>query len=70
MEGQTGVAVNPAKFLRDVRVEVARVTWPGRKETAVTTALVLGMTVLTAAFFFGVDQVIGLAVRALFGAAG
>ncbi len=64
------MAVNPAKFLREVRTETGRVTWPGRKETTVTTALVLGMTVLTAIFFFGVDQIIGLAVRALFGAAG
>ena len=64
------MAVNPAKFLREVRAEVARVTWPGRKETTVTTALVLGMVAISALFFFAVDQIIGLAVRALFGAAG
>ncbi len=66
----TGVAVNPAKFLREVRAEVARVTWPSRKETMVTTGLVLGMVALSAVFFFFVDQVIGIAVRALFGAWG
>ena len=64
------MAVNPAKVLREVRAEVARVTWPGRKETTVTTALVLGMVAISALFFFAVDQIIGLAVRALFGAAG
>jgi preprotein translocase subunit SecE len=64
------VAANPAKFLREVRAEVARVTWPGRKETTVTTALVLGMVAISALFFFAVDQIIGLAVRALFGVAG
>ncbi len=63
------MAVNPLKFLREVRTEVGRVTWPGRKETAVTTGLVLGMVAITSVFFFGVDQIIGLAVRALFGAA-
>ena len=65
-----GVTVDPAKFVREVRAEVARVTWPSRKETMVTTGLVLGMVALAAAFFFCVDQVIGLAVRALFGAWG
>jgi len=64
------VAANPAKFLREVRTELGRVTWPGRKETTVTTALVLGMVAISAIFFFGVDQLIGLAVRALFGVAG
>ena len=64
------MAANPAKFLREVRVEIGRVTWPGRKETMVTTGLVLGMVAISAIFFFAVDQMIGIAVRALFGAAG
>ncbi len=63
----SGVAVDPAKFVREVRTEVARVTWPSRKETLVTTGLVLAMAALTAIFFFVVDQVIGIGVRALFG---
>lgn len=49
---------------------MARVSWPSRKETAVTTGLVLGMVALAAAFFFVVDQLIGLGVRALFGTFG
>ncbi len=64
------MAFDPAKFVREVRAEVARVTWPSRKETMVTTGLVLGMVALAAAFFFCVDQVVGLAVRALFGVNG
>ncbi|MBV9653476.1 MAG: preprotein translocase subunit SecE [Acetobacteraceae bacterium] len=62
-----GVAVDPAKFVREVRSEVARVTWPSRKETLVTTGLVFAMAALAAVFFFVVDQVIGVGVRALFG---
>jgi preprotein translocase subunit SecE len=61
------VAFEPAKFLREVRLEVGRVTWPSRKETLVTTGLVFAMAAVTAIFFFAVDQVIGLGVRALFG---
>lgn len=61
------MAWEPAKFFREVRSEVAKVTWPSRRETLVTTGLVFAMAAVTAVFFFVVDQVIGLAVRALFG---
>ena len=64
------MAFDPAKFVREVRAEIARVTWPSRKETAVTTALVLGMVALSAVFFFVVDQIVGIGVRALFGTFG
>lgn len=61
------VAVSPAKFVREVRAEVAKVTWPSRKETLITTGLVFALSGLAAAFFFVADQVIGIGVRALFG---
>jgi preprotein translocase subunit SecE len=60
------VAFAPAKFVRDVRAEAAKVTWPSARETGITTVLVLVMAVLTAVFFLGVDYVIGFGVRALF----
>lgn len=61
------LAVDPAKFIREVRAEVARVTWPTRRETAITTGLVFALSALAALFFFVVDQVIGVGVRAVFG---
>ena len=61
------MAFDPAKFVRDVRSEVAKVTWPSRKETLVTTGLVFLMVTIASVFFFVVDQVIGMGVRALFG---
>jgi preprotein translocase subunit SecE len=61
------VAFEPLKFAREVRTEVTKVTWPSRKETMITTGLVFGMAAVTAIFFFVVDQVIGLSVRAIFG---
>jgi preprotein translocase subunit SecE len=64
------VAVNPAKFVREVRVEVSKVTWPSRKETLVTTGLVLAMAAIATVLFFIADQIIGIGVRALFGAGG
>ena len=64
------MAFDPAKFVREVRSEVSKVTWPSRKETLVTTGLVFAMVAIAAIFFFAVDQVIGVAVRMLFGASG
>ena len=62
--------MNPVKFLREVRSEVSKVTWPSRKETLVTTGLVFAMAALAALFFFIADQIIGIFVRLLFGVAG
>jgi preprotein translocase subunit SecE len=60
------VAFAPAKFVREVRAEAAKVTWPSRRETGITTLMVVIMAVLTAIFFLLVDQVIGFLVRLLF----
>ncbi|MBW6401754.1 preprotein translocase subunit SecE [Roseomonas sp. HJA6] len=58
--------LDPAQFVRDVRQEVSRVTWPSRKETLVTTGLVLAMSALAAVFFLVVDQLIQLIMRFVF----
>ena len=58
---------NAAEFVQQVRQELARVTWPTRKETTVTTAMVFVMVFIAAAFFFVVDQVLSYGVRMLFG---
>ena len=56
-----------AEFVQQVRQELTRVTWPTRKETAVTTAMVFVMVFVAAAFFFLVDQVLSYGVRIVFG---
>lgn len=62
--------VSPAEFAREVRREVARVTWPTRKETGITTAMVFVMVVLAALFFLVVDQVLAFGVRLILGLGG
>jgi preprotein translocase subunit SecE len=59
--------LDPTGFVREVRQEVARVTWPTRKETLITTGLVLALSALAAVFFLVVDQVIAFVMRLLFG---
>jgi len=58
--------LDPAQFVREVRQEASRVTWPSRKETLITTGLVLGLSTLAAIFFLVVDQLIQLAMRLVF----
>jgi preprotein translocase subunit SecE len=58
---------SPVEFFQQVRQEVSRVTWPTRKETMVTTAMVFVMVFIAAAFFFVVDQVFSAGVRLIFG---
>jgi preprotein translocase subunit SecE len=59
--------LNVAEFAQQVRQETSRVTWPTRKETMVTTAMVFLMVFVAAAFFFVVDQVMSYGVRLVFG---
>ena len=59
--------LDPAQYVRDVRTEVAKVTWPTRKETLITTGLVLAMSALAAVFFLVVDQLIAFGMRSAFG---
>jgi preprotein translocase subunit SecE len=61
------MAVNPFQFVQEVRQEVAKVTWPTWKEVWVTTAMVLAMVALAAAFFTVADLIIGTAVRCVLG---
>jgi preprotein translocase subunit SecE len=58
---------NVAEFIQQVRQEMSRVTWPTRKETLVTTAMVFVMVFVAAAFFFVVDQTLSYGVRLVFG---
>ncbi len=58
---------NPVEFVREVRAEVSKVTWPTRRETMVTTSMVFIFVVIAALFFLVADKIIGFAVRALLG---
>lgn len=61
---------NPGEFIRQVRQEASKVTWPTRKETATATVMVFIMVALAALFFFVVDQLLALVVRYVLGLGG
>lgn len=48
----------PLQFLQQVRAEGAKVTYPTRKETGITTLMVFIMVALASVFFLLVDIVI------------
>jgi len=58
---------SPFKFLQEVRSEVNKVTWPSRKETMITTAMVFVMVAVASVFFMLADQVIRVLVTFILG---
>jgi preprotein translocase subunit SecE len=53
---------NPFEFIQQVRAEGAKVVWPTRRETLITTGLVLLMVVFASLFFLAVDEILHFAI--------
>jgi preprotein translocase SecE subunit len=65
--GPQTMAFSPFKFLQEVRSETAKVTWPTRRETTITTIMVFVMVAMASVFFFAADQIIRYFVTLLLG---
>jgi preprotein translocase subunit SecE len=59
--------VSPAQFIQEVRQETSKVTWPSRKETVTTTAMVFVMVVVVSLFLSFSDWIIANALRLVLG---
>jgi preprotein translocase subunit SecE len=57
--------ISPAQFFREVRAEARKVTWTSRKETWITSVMVLIMVVTASLFLFVVDLVLRLGIGAI-----
>jgi preprotein translocase subunit SecE len=64
---ERNMAVNPAKFIREVRQEMNKVTWPTRQETTISTIMVLVLAVIAAIFFLLVDGILATGVQWILG---
>ena len=62
------MATSPFKFLQEVRTETQKVTWPSRRETMITTAMVFIMVAIASIFFLVADQLIRMLVTFVLGA--
>jgi len=58
---------NPFEFVQQVRSETAKVTWPTRKETVVTTIMVFIMVIVASMFFLAADQILSWLVSLALG---
>jgi preprotein translocase subunit SecE len=61
-EAKNMAKTNPFTFLQQVRAEAAKVVWPTRNETLISTVMVLVMIALASAFFLAADQLISFLV--------
>ena len=58
---------SPLEFLQQVGAETAKVVWPTRKETGITTLMVVIFAFVAAVFFFFVDMIIRYGVTLILG---
>jgi len=56
------MSVSPIQFLRQVKQEVKKVTWPTKKEVIPTCTMVIMLVAMATVFFFAVDMVLGWGV--------
>jgi preprotein translocase subunit SecE len=54
-------------FIRETRQEIAKVTWPTRKETLVMTSMIVVMALITGVFFLGIDSALGYIIGHILG---
>jgi preprotein translocase subunit SecE len=58
---------NPFEFIQQVRTEATKVVWPTRRETLITTGLVMLMAVFASVFFIVVDEALRVLVGLVLG---
>jgi preprotein translocase subunit SecE len=59
--------VSPGLFVRQVRQELAKVTWPSRRETTVSVIMVFVFCVILGVYFLIVDRILTWIVSLIFG---
>ena len=60
-------SVSPGLFVRQVRQELAKVTWPSRRETMMSLALVFVFCTIIGLYFLVVDKILSWGVSKIFG---
>jgi preprotein translocase subunit SecE len=58
---------SPGLFVRQVRQEMAKVTWPSRRETMVSVIVVFVFCILLGSYFLIVDKFLTWGVSKIFG---
>jgi len=58
---------SPGLFVRQVRQELSKVSWPSRRETVVSVILVFVLSVILGTYFLVVDKILSFGVELIFG---
>jgi preprotein translocase subunit SecE len=54
---------NPAQFVRQVRQEMSKVTWAEKKDTFISSLIVIFLIMLFSIFFLLTDQIWSFAIK-------
>ena len=54
---------SPAQFVRQVRQEILKVTWPEKKDTFMSAAIVIILIILFSLFFLLTDQIWSFSIK-------
>ena len=58
---------SPGLFVRQVRQEISKVSWPSRRETVVSVIVVFVLSVILGMYFLVVDKILSAGVALIFG---
>ena len=61
---------SPAEFVRQVKQEALKVSWASRKETGISTMMVLALVIVASIFFLVVDSLISWGIQLFLGIGG
>ena len=64
---KVGAKKGPVEFIRQVKSETKKVTWPSRQETTVSMIAVFIMVFISSIFLYFADQVIAYMIRMIMG---
>ena len=64
---ETKSKTSVADFIRETRQEINKVTWPTRRETLMTTTMIVVMALVAGVFFLAVDSGLGFIVSRFLG---
>ena len=54
---------SPALFVRQVRQELQKVTWPEKKDTFISSAIVIVLIIIFSIFFLLTDQIWSFSIK-------
>ena len=54
---------NPAQFVRQVQQEMSKVTWPEKKDTFISSAIVIVLIIIFSLFFLLTDQIWSFVIK-------